>query len=337
MNEVNDSDAAMAIMGLRTNATNDEDDDVPTHMVKRWDDIILGLKTYRGEAGNDDFIPQAYIIPSTSEWPVHLHGVKLGRLLDRARTAYHHNQLTAAQIEILNQYKLHWDYISYRLDPQTSTNHSGYKERNLHAFTPQDDDDLRQVLWTLGSKFSSNMGSPSNSETAWTTVAAHMAIISDKVRSPLACRGRWLELQNEGNAVKTGWLSTEDAALKAIVTKHKAGNWRLIACHISGRTFKQCRERWHNHLDPEIKKGHWTVEESALVMDKQRLYGNKWARIASYLDGRTDNMVKNHWHCSLLPRLNAAANGVVKKGRAFKSIGFNKMRHLRPKQEGCDA
>jgi hypothetical protein len=34
---------------------------------------------------------------------------------------------------------------------------------------------------------------------------------------------------------------------------------------LAGRTGKQCRERWHNQLDPGIKKEGWTDEEDRFV------------------------------------------------------------------------
>ncbi len=45
-----------------------------------------------------------------------------------------------------------------------------------------------------------------------------------------------------------------------------AKKWSKIAAELPGRIGKQCRERWHNHLNPDINKKPWTLEEDRLII-----------------------------------------------------------------------
>ncbi|CAI0542259.1 unnamed protein product [Linum tenue] len=96
---------------------------------------------------------------------------------------------------------------------------------------------------------------------------------------------------------KGPWTSAEDAILMEYVTTHGEGNWNAVQKHSGlSRCGKSCRLRWANHLRPDLKKGAFSPEEERLIIELHAKMGNKWARMAAELPGRTDNEIKNYWN-----------------------------------------
>jgi hypothetical protein len=97
-------------------------------------------------------------------------------------------------------------------------------------------------------------------------------------------------------AERRKWTHKEDAKLSMLIKQYGTSNWKAVASMLPDRSSKQCRERWINHLDPNIVKGKLTPDEWNIVVQYQGEFGNRWSEIAKHLPGRTPNQIKNVWH-----------------------------------------
>ncbi|KAL6619942.1 hypothetical protein ACP70R_035081 [Stipagrostis hirtigluma subsp. patula] len=165
-------------------------------------------------------------------------------------------------------------------------------------WTPEEDEILRQAVEMYNGK-------------SW-----------KKIVTDVQCLHRWQKVLNP-ELVKGPWSKEEDEIIIQMVNKLGPKKWSTIAQALPGRIGKQCRERWHNHLNPGINKEAWTQEEEIRLIHAHQTYGNKWAELSKFLPGRTDNAIKNHWHSSVKKKVDSyRASGLLSQFQGLTPVEY---------------
>jgi Myb-like DNA-binding protein FlbD len=81
----------------------------------------------------------------------------------------------------------------------------------------------------------------------------------------------------------------------SLVHSQGAHNWVRISSMMGTRSPKQCRERYHQNLKPNLNHDPITPEEGEMIEQMVAEMGKRWAEIARRLR-RSDNAVKNWWN-----------------------------------------
>ncbi len=110
-------------------------------------------------------------------------------------------------------------------------------------------------LWSEAEDQLLRIGVAKHANRNWKSIAEGL-----ENKTAIQCLHRWRKVLDP-QVVKGPWTTEEDEKIRMLVTERGPQKWSAIAKHLPGRMGKQCRERWHNHLDPNIKKGPWSDEE----------------------------------------------------------------------------
>ncbi|CAD8125363.1 unnamed protein product [Paramecium sonneborni] len=123
------------------------------------------------------------------------------------------------------------------------------------------------------------------------------------------CKNKWNDLLKL-SLQQIPWTQEQDEYLIQLINQSKEEGMQNKWCNLanllnlqfkdSPRTGKQCRERWNNHLNPDINRHPWSIEEDIELLELVKKKQKKWAFISKILKSkRSENAVKNRYNCLL--------------------------------------
>jgi hypothetical protein len=114
------------------------------------------------------------------------------------------------------------------------------------------------------------------------------------------CHERWIRYLKPG--VRKGqWTDHEDAIVMEVVstsTEQPFTRWSDLAQRLPGRVGKQIRDRWVNHLNPNINHLPFSREDDLNLWEGHIKMGKRWVEISTkhFDSSRSENHIKNRWY-----------------------------------------
>ncbi|KAL3077563.1 hypothetical protein niasHS_012269 [Heterodera schachtii] len=151
---------------------------------------------------------------------------------------------------------------------------------------------LNQEPWTL--EEDQDLLSLAADFSDWDSIAQHLKT----GRSAFRCFQRHAYLQDLLKEKKP-WTPEEDDKLLSYIRLFKVGEqipWTKISMYMEGRPKKACEYRYERCTSEALRHGRWTEAEDMLLLHAINKYGpQNWARIASFVPGRTLLQCRDRW------------------------------------------
>jgi len=158
------------------------------------------------------------------------------------------------------------------------------------------------------------------------------------------CHERWIRYLKPG--VRKGqWQDHEDAIVVEAVTnstEQPFTRWSDLAQRLPGRVGKQIRDRWVNHLNPNINHMPFSREDDLRLWEGHKKLGKRWVEISTkyFSSSRSENHIKNRWYSASFKKFianefgpDAYSGGEKKTKDEAKLASKPKTELLVPKQE----
>ncbi|CAG8592313.1 4759_t:CDS:2 [Paraglomus occultum] len=120
-----------------------------------------------------------------------------------------------------------------------------------------------------------------------------------KERSPSQCHAQWDRIR----FTQPSWTVAEDEILKNLLSGNPSVDWTIVAQHLPGRTVFQCKNRWHEVLNPISKSKPFSQYELTLlrkaveVTERCPNGGINWSLIVQrYFPTRGRKQLSDRWY-----------------------------------------
>jgi len=127
------------------------------------------------------------------------------------------------------------------------------------------------------------------------------------------CYDRWTRFLKPGSR-KGQWTEEEDRVVFEAVSnsiEDPFTKWSELANQLPGRVGKQVRDRWVNHLNPNINHHPFSKEDDLKLWEGHCALGKRWVEISTkyFKSTRSENHIKNRWYSATFKKFITAEFG----------------------------